>query len=514
MLLITDLQGNTEALVSVTSLKRVRAVNGERSLTFTAFLQDIDAFGYEALQGESVVEFEGERYVVRDVHEEALGEGRMKEVTCLHEFFVRMLDSWVYTTQTATLSLTSALNTVFNGTGYTFQIIGTYSNKEFENFGDDTRSALFQNVLNRWGLEFELSGSLVRVMQQVGPDTDYQLRYNHNLAALSYDEDWSDLTTYVKGFGKPLSDGTYEVQGEYFAPTVSLYGIKHAKPVRDERITTLSTLNAAMEAAVSPYPIITIELDLVVLQQESGYDASPAEGARLLLVHEPLGLDLVTRVMQITDTFMWRDGLFQVIDTELTLANLKKDITDVQAQFSATKKQVDKVFTASGSVNTGVLDTDVKAAVQQMQQITSELLAQGGLRAISRTDANRRVVFTAEGIGTSTDAGATYEEALTAEGVNLANSYGDLPIERVDGLQASLNGVYGRVDALELIDAGTRLTNLEDEQGARLESARGTTLERPTLTTMDEGFIYYDRDLLKLILWKGTAWTNLDGTTL
>lgn len=502
MLLITDLQGNTEALVSVTSLKRVRAVNGERSLTFTAFLQDVDAFGYEALKGESIVEFEGERYVVRDVHEEALGEGRMKEVTCLHEFFVKMLDSWVYTTQTATLSLTSALNTVFNGTGYAFQIIGTYSNKEFENFGDDTRSALFQTVLNRWGLEFELSGSLVRVMQQVGPDTDYQLRYNHNLAALSYDEDWSNLTTYVKGFGKPLSDGTFEVQGEYFAPTVSLYGIKHAKPVRDERITTVSALNSAMQAAVSPYPIITIELDLVVLRQESGYDASPAEGARLLLVHEPLGLDLVTRVMQITDIFEWRDGEFKVIDTELTLANLKKDITDVQAQFSATKKQVDKVFTASGSVNTQVLDADVKTAVQQMQQITSELLTQGGLRAISRTDANRRVVFTAEGFGTSLDAGATYEEALTADGVNLANSYGDLPVERVDGLQ------------VELDDTDARLTGIETELLLRLDSARGTTAERPTLTTTDDGFIYYDRDLLKLILWTGTAWTNVDGTTL
>lgn len=502
MLIITDLQGNTESLISVTSLKRVRAVNGERSLTFEAFLQDVDAPGYEALQGESVVEFENERYVVRDVHEEALGTGRMKEVTCLHEFFVRMLDDYLYTTQTGTFSLNSLLNVVFSGTGYSFQIVGSFPNKEFENFGDDTRSALFQNILNRWGIEFELSGNLVRVMQRVGPDTDYQLRYNHNLAALSYEEDWSNLTTYVKGFGKPLEGGGYAVSGEYFAPTVPLYGIKHAKPVRNDSITQTSTLEAYMQGAVSPYPIITIELDLVVLQNEIGYDASPAEGARLLLVHEPLGLDLVTRVMQITDTFMWRDGSFKVIDTELTLANLKKDITDVQAQFSATKKQVDKVFTESGAVNTQVLDSDVRAAVQQMQEITKELLAQDGLRAISKVDANRRVVMTAEGVGTSLDAGATYEEALTADGVNLANSFGNLPIERVDGLQ------------VELDDAETRLTDIETELDTRLDSARGTTSERPTLTTIDDGFVYYDRTLLKLIIWNGTAWTNLDGTTL
>ena len=149
---------------------------------------------------------------------------------------------------------------------------------------------------------------------------------------------------------------------------------------------------------------------------------------------------------------------------------------------------MDKVFTASGAVNTQVLDTGVRTVVQQVQQITKELLAQDGLRAISKVDANRRVVFTAEGFGTSLDAGATYEEVLTADGVNLANSFGNLPIERVDGLQIEL--------------------------ATRLDSARGTTTERPTLTTADDGFVYYDRTLLKLILWNGTAWRNVNGTTL
>lgn len=43
---------------------------------------------------------------------------------------------------------------------------------------------------------------------------------------------------------------------------------------------------------------------------------------------------------------------------------------------------------------------------------------------------------------------------------------------------------------------------------------KGTTSERPTLTSTDEGFEYYDSTLKKKILWNGTAWTNMDGTTL
>ena len=43
---------------------------------------------------------------------------------------------------------------------------------------------------------------------------------------------------------------------------------------------------------------------------------------------------------------------------------------------------------------------------------------------------------------------------------------------------------------------------------------KGSTSERPTLTSTDEGCEYYDSTLKKKILWNGTEWTNMDGTTL
>ena len=43
---------------------------------------------------------------------------------------------------------------------------------------------------------------------------------------------------------------------------------------------------------------------------------------------------------------------------------------------------------------------------------------------------------------------------------------------------------------------------------------KGITAGRPSLTSTDEGFEYYDSTLKKKILWNGTEWTNIDGTAL
>ena len=43
---------------------------------------------------------------------------------------------------------------------------------------------------------------------------------------------------------------------------------------------------------------------------------------------------------------------------------------------------------------------------------------------------------------------------------------------------------------------------------------KGATNSRPTLTTTNEGFEYYDSTLKKKILWNGSAWVNMDGSSL
>ena len=45
-------------------------------------------------------------------------------------------------------------------------------------------------------------------------------------------------------------------------------------------------------------------------------------------------------------------------------------------------------------------------------------------------------------------------------------------------------------------------------------TVNGPTDARPSLTSQNEGFEYYDTTLNKKILWNGTTWVNLDGSSL
>lgn len=72
--------------------------------------------------------------------------------------------------------------------------------------------------------------------------------------------------------------------------------------------------------------------------------------------------------------------------------------------------------------------------------------------------------------------------------------------------------------------AGTIYTNIYGKNGwgswqiiekySVVNKKKGTTAERPTLQSADSGFMYYDTDLKKYIVWNGESWTNLDGTVL
>lgn len=43
---------------------------------------------------------------------------------------------------------------------------------------------------------------------------------------------------------------------------------------------------------------------------------------------------------------------------------------------------------------------------------------------------------------------------------------------------------------------------------------RGYTPERPNLTTLDDGYPFFDRNLKKYICWSGEEWVNFDGSPL
>lgn len=60
----------------------------------------------------------------------------------------------------------------------------------------------------------------------------------------------------------------------------------------------------------------------------------------------------------------------------------------------------------------------------------------------------------------------------------------------------------------------TKYQNTIFDLGIILKKNKGTTAERPIYTENNMGCYYYDTTLKKYIVWNGTEWTNMDGSSL
>jgi phage minor structural protein len=421
LLLVTNLLGNDGRLAAVQGFTHEVELNGDDNILGVVpfLLSQIE--GHDALLEESILTFESIDYVVKELGDAGIGNVTAKNFVAVRKIFADLIDNHVYETTSGTKSLSLLMDMILDGTPFTFSVVDSFGSQEFDNFGDDNSLALFQTLLTRYGAEFEIIGSQIILRQQLGTETDFQFRYGHNIKAINVKIDTSNLTTYVKGFGKPLTDsagnptGGYAVTGEYFSPNVALYGIRHAKPIRDDRVTTIGTLNTLMQQAVNDVPAMSIELDFVDLRA-AGYPYSvPGLGDTVILVYEPMNnLVLDTRITKIATEY---DVQMRPIRTKVTLANIRKDITDTLAQFSGTSKTVEKVFNADGSLVNNALPQAVQDATIAIQSAQTELEFINGIRAIDKTNPLLRVVLTAAGLGISDDGGVTYQTALTGEGL-------------------------------------------------------------------------------------------------
>ena len=435
MLVITDVYGNSEPVVTVKGLTRDSKVNGDKTLSFVALSRDLENFSYDLIQGQSLVEFDGEEYVIKEAVEKAIGVGSVKEVTAVLKFFEDLARHFYHDVTSGTKTIAQLMNIVTAGTGFTYTIQGTFPTNMFENFGKENKLSLFQTILSRYNAEYELAGTVIVIRERVGIDTDFQFRYGYNVKNASVTQSTYGFSTYVKGFGQPIKDssgndtGRYVVQGEYTSPVAAIpgIGIIEADPVNDERVTDFATLNRMMIAAVQDNPIETIELDFVDMRA-AGYGGTRAGlGDRVFVIYEPLSdLNIETRITEVSEEFDFRSDPDKPIKTKVTLASINKDITDTLASFSGTSKAVNKVISRTGGISSETIPQNIRDAVAAVESAQNEVEFGNGFMLIDKTNPLRRVAIVSNGIRVSTDGGVTYQTALDADGVEGGGGSGEV----------------------------------------------------------------------------------------
>jgi phage minor structural protein len=461
------LTGDIRRLIDFNGLNRERGVNGEKLISLNAFDTDKNAKSYPYVEEENIVIFDGEEYVIKEVGKKPIGQTYYKEVVCIHKFFCDMREQRLYTPYTQSFTFTAILNMLFDQTGYTFEVIGSFYAESFENFGDGKdKLELFNQVLERYSAEFEILGTVIRLSKRKGLSTPtFKLLYNHNIKTIDYKQNTNNLSTHIKGFGKKNEDGSYVVTGTYTSPNASLFpadtpdGLRHAPPIKDERFLDQESLDLALEEALIDVPEVSITLSFADMRKYGYPHAVPNDGDDVYLIHEPFGLDLTVRIIKIVEYF---DKDLNPIDTDVTLGNPRENITD---QFSSNDKKLGQILDPNGRINQSYLPDQVKRLTDVLLSVETELEFNNGILAIDKNNANNVVVLNSKGIGISKDGGATFTEAITSDGFVLtAGAIGQLEADNIRvGAQTGSD-----IPALDFNSNGLRASTTDPTKYAEL----------------------------------------------
>lgn len=321
-----------------TVIKATNAVNGERSLTGTIYtneevLNKIDK-GWK-------IKFQDEFYRVIFAKPIDTGNKIQVDFDAVHQFFYDFDKSSVHSQlQDGSHTFQTYLNFIFDGSGYSYNLEVTVNALNKQSFGYKSRLDLFNDIVKSSGIEFFVSGKVVRILQKTGKDLSTIVRKNFNMNELGIEKKINDFVTYQKGFGAwnnkdDHSKGRLEV--EYISPLASEYGIIEAEPLVDERYTNADSLLASLKQNVDSSYSISVQIDMEDLTKAGYQYTQPVAGDYIMAINETVGFKEKIRIVSFTSEY---DVTGKLISHKVTC----NDIGTV-------KKQSNVVNRLSGQLN-------------------------------------------------------------------------------------------------------------------------------------------------------------------
>ncbi|QWH26524.1 hypothetical protein EXW51_00100 (plasmid) [Bacillus mycoides] len=383
MLIVQGLNGQSEMLTDYKEVKRKRRVNGEYSLSFYLLNTKNVAHSYNLVDKRAKIMDKLDEYIALGINKRGhFG----KVITAPHIFFDDMMD-WQYELRNGYTNFTQCMDFIFGGTGWKWVNQGAFAATTFENFGDDTRSALLQKALNRYGAEMQIDnkGKTVTFKNQIGKETDAQFRYGHNLKTFEEDTDMTNFATVIRGYGKDQND--QEIMVEYESPMAKIYGRIHQKPIRDERYKTKETLLEACKKEINDIPDTRFKVSIANLIENG---LSPLHkfdvGDYVYMLYPEADVKVKIRVIEIED-----DPTDSTKSPIIELSTFKelKTMSAIQAQFQQTQKQVQQLMDDGGNLN---------LALKRLYMNTETFADNTGVWYIDPDDKNRYVHIGAGGL--------------------------------------------------------------------------------------------------------------------
>lgn len=209
-------------------------------------------------------------------------------------------------------------------------------------------------------------------------------------------------------------DERYYAVTEVTSPLAAVYGIRVQAPISDERFTNEIELAQYAKEALNDKIEISHEMTYLDYAKAGGPVPPPRIGNTVPYIVEELGLEYPEiRIMEM-DRYPETNK-----SPTIVLGSGRDDYGE--AAYNSVKSQIEDVFdTSKGKLNPDVLPAAVKLATELLNNSLTQLEypVNGGILARDPSDYNKFVVLRSTGLGITRNGGLTYDEAITALGIN------------------------------------------------------------------------------------------------
>ena len=273
------------------------AVNGERSVSGTILSNDKVLSKID--RGWSF-DWDGETYKI--IYAKPKDEGRSLSVSfdAVHQFFYDFDHSNCYQVFNGSNRFEVYIEAIFKNSGYRYVIEAQANAIRKENFGNAKRLSMFKDVIKAAGLEFSVTGKVVRIVKKVGTDLSTVVRKNFNMNELTLEKNIGAFITYKKGFGAWKDEenrdaGRYET--EYESPLARIYGRIEGEPISDERYKETGKLLERLKHDVDNSYSISVQLEMEDLTRAGYKYTQPRAGDYIMAINETIGFREKIRIV-------------------------------------------------------------------------------------------------------------------------------------------------------------------------------------------------------------------------